>query len=265
MYKDNVILTVRLADEEAVKAFQVRGDRLWEGGFSRYAMQQKSTLAVVAEDQEFCRAGLSSLLKRKLGFRSVLEVRSKKHLDEVLRSNPLISLVTVDLELPGLDGPNSLRQLRSEYPWVRVAVVTSSATREIILACLAAGIHGFIPKAFQTAEICSALGFIVKGHVFVPSVLSTIEQMREVKNAVEQPLQTDIRLGLTHRQQEVLDLMSKGRSNKEIARALDIAPGTVKVHINAAFRTLGVHNRVSAAAALLTPIPADNHLKRLSA
>src|SRR3546814_10151570 len=63
--------------------------------------------------------------------------------------------------------------------------------------------------------------------------------MREIRNAVDQPLQTDIRLGLTQRQQEVLHLMSKGRSNKEIARALDIAPGTVKVHINAAFRTLG--------------------------
>lgn len=228
-------------------------------------MQQKSTLAVVAEDQEFCRAGLSSLLKRKLGFRSVLEARSKSQLDEALRSNSLISLVTVDLDLPGLDGPNSLRQLRNDYPSARIAVVTSAASRETILACLAAGIHGFIPKAFQTGEICNALSFIVKGHVFVPSVLSAVEQVREVKEAVEQPLQTDIRLGLTQRQQEVLDLMSKGRSNKEIARALDIAPGTVKVHINAAFRTLGVHNRVSAAAALLTAVPSDNRLDRLSA
>src|SRR3546814_13217951 len=59
--------------------------------------------------------------------------------------------------------------------------------------------------------------------------------------------------------------MSKGRSNKEIARALDIAPGTVKVHINAAFRTLGVHNRVSAAAALMAPAPADHRLASLSA
>ena len=222
-------------------------------------------LAIVAEDQEFCRAGLSSLLKRKLGFRSVLEARSKQHLEEVLRANPLASLVTIDLDLPGFDGANSLRQLRSDYPSVRLAVVTSSATREVILACLAAGIHGFIPKAFQTAEICSALSFVVKGHVFVPSLLSTVEQIREVQNAVEQPLQTDIRLGLTQRQQEVLELMSKGRSNKEIARALDIAPGTVKVHINAAFRTLGVHNRVSAAAALLTPISIDHRLDRLTA
>src|SRR3546814_19447418 len=89
-------------------------------------------------------------------------------------------------------------------------VCSSDLTREIILACLAAGIHGFIPKAFQTAEICSALSFIVKGHVFVPSVLSAVEQMREIRNAVDQPLQTDIRLGLTQRQQEVLHPMSKG-------------------------------------------------------
>src|SRR3546814_11637768 len=137
-------------------------------------MQQKSTIAVVAEDQEFCRAGLSSLLKRKLGFRSVLEVRSKKHLDEVLRSNFLISLVTVDLDLPGLDGPNSLRQMRSEHPSVRVAVVTSSATREIILACLAAGIHGFLPKAFQTAELCSPPLFLWKHPVLLPSGLNPV-------------------------------------------------------------------------------------------
>src|SRR3546814_18515913 len=89
--------------------------------------------------------------------------------------------------------------------------------------------------------------------------------MREIRNAVDQPLQTDIRLGLTQRQQEVLHLMSKGRSNKEIARALDIAPGTVKVHINAAFRTLGVHNRVSAAAAFMASPPAAHTLASLSA
>src|SRR3546814_16117727 len=79
-----------------------------------------TTLFRSAEDQEFCRAGLSSLLKRKLGFRSVLEVRSKKHLDEVLRSNFLISLVTVDLDLPGLDGPNSLRQMRRDRKSTRL-------------------------------------------------------------------------------------------------------------------------------------------------
>lgn len=228
-------------------------------------MLRGNTLAIVAEDQEFCRAGLSSILRRKLGFASVLEARSFSQLEEALQANPLISLITIDLDLPGLDGANSLCRLRSAYPTVRIAVVTSSAARETILLCLAAGVHGYIPKAFQSAEICSALAFIMKGHVFVPSALSSVEQTREIRNAPEQPLQTDIRAGLTQRQQEVLDLMSKGRSNKEIARSLNIAPGTVKVHINAAFRTLGVHNRVSAAAALLTRSPAAEPANRLSA
>src|SRR3546814_15852770 len=84
--------------------------------------------------------------------------------------------------------------------------------------------------------------------------------MREIRNAVDQPLQTDIRLGLTQRQQEVLHLMSQGRSNQAIARALDIAPRTAQVPINAALRQLGVHNRVSAAAARMTPSSATRRV-----
>lgn len=214
-------------------------------------MQATNSLALVAEDQEFCRSGLSAILRRKLGFSAVVEVRSRDEADHHLRSNNLITLMTVDLALPGMDGVESLRQFRRDHPGVYIAVVTANSSRETILQCLAAGIHGFIPKSFQGIEMTNALAFIMKGQVFVPPLLSIVEPPISVCNGCQPASQSAIRLGLTHRQQEVLDLMTEGRSNKEIARLLDIAPGTVKVHINAAFRTLGVHNRVSAATALL--------------
>lgn len=197
------------------------------------------------------------MLRRQLGFGTVTEVRTLGQLMAALEQHPECAVATVDLALPGMNGAATLRTLRERFPSVRIVVVTQADDRETILLCLAAGIHGYILKKFQSAEICAALRFIIKGHVFVPSVLSEIPEQTAIAAAGEQRLATNVLGGLTQRQREVISLMAEGRSNKEIARALRIAPGTVKVHVNAAFRALGVHNRVSATVALQRPAQAQ--------
>ena len=95
---------------------------------------------------------------------------------------------------------------------------------------------------------------ILAGHIYVPPLVSDVT----VKPSVSSVVTPSSSAALTDRQFEVLKLVAAGRSNKEIARSLFIAEGTVKVHITAAFRALGVHNRVSAAAALRNQPRNDN-------
>jgi DNA-binding NarL/FixJ family response regulator len=110
---------------------------------------------------------------------------------------------------------------------------------------LSAGSHGFIPKNSSSLELEHALRATAGGQVFV-SPMSADRSAPESS----QP-RTFNESQLTARQKEVLDLLAAGKSNKQIAWALGISEGTVKVHVNAAFRTLGVHNRVNATTALL--------------
>ena len=212
-------------------------------------MASLGAVAVVAEDQEFWRAGIGSMLKRQLRFSKVLHAATFNELTEALESDPAPSLVTVELSLPGLQSFVGVRQLREQFPAVRLVIISAMADRETILHSLAAGTHGFIPKRFQGSEILEAMTFVIKGQVFVPPDLPDMPERRE-------PDQEDGHFfnaagsALTRRQRDVIQLLAEGKSNKEIASILEITEGTVKVHVNAAFRALGVHNRVSAVVAL---------------
>lgn len=211
-------------------------------------MARQNAVAVVAEDQEFWRSGISSMLRRQLGFGKVVQTINFEQLLQALEAEPDPALVTIDLELPGLQRHLGLREVRTRYPSARVVVITAQADRETILLSLSAGSHGFIPKRMQAAEIQAALALVMDGCIFVPPDFPELPEGQEVHPASLSV--ASLTGSLTDRQREVLTLLAEGKSNKEIARILGITEGTVKVHVNAAFRTLGVHNRVSAVVAI---------------
>ena len=113
---------------------------------------------------------------------------------------------------------------------------------------MAAGFHGFISKHQSDTDILAAITDILSGRIYVPSSLasSLAEVGNEIRHATLPTLSTDV-LKLTKRQREVLSLLARGKSNKEIARALDIAEATTKIHMAALLRALGVRNRTEAA------------------
>lgn len=212
-------------------------------------MAPLGSIAVVAEDQEFWRDGIASMLKRQLRYSKILHANRYDQLIDCLETEPAPALATVELSLPGLQGYAGVRQLREQFPDVRLIVISAVADRETILHSLAAGIHGFIPKRFQGSEILAAMTLIMKGHVFVPPDLPEMPERREADQE-ESHFFNAAGANLTRRQRDVIQLLAEGKSNKEIAALLQITEGTVKVHVNAAFRALGVHNRVSAVVAL---------------
>jgi DNA-binding NarL/FixJ family response regulator len=143
--------------------------------------------------------------------------------------------------------------VRESFPNARVAVVSGSKSRRDILQSLEAGVHGYVPKSLSVAELTGALQKVLDGNLYVPPSLADVDTPSEAtshsKPERAETDEIDPAHMLTRRQHEVLELLIKGKSNKEIALALKLGEGTVKVHLAAIFRHFGVNNRAAAAVA----------------
>jgi DNA-binding NarL/FixJ family response regulator len=204
-----------------------------------------SRIAVIADDHGMYRMGLAFTLKDRLGFDDVEEAASLDEALAKLGDAEGIALALFDLSMPGMQSAASLAAVRECYPDLPMAVVSGSENRADVLAALAAGVNGFVPKGLRDDDLVAALETILSGAIYVPSSLAQATGMPADPAAA--PSGPDL-LRLTPRQRDVLGLLVEGRSNKEIARALDLGHGTVKIHLAAVFRHLGVSNRAAAAA-----------------
>ena len=207
---------------------------------------------LVADDDEFFRMALRSILQQSLNYTEVIETGS---LDEALERLPEAgdaTLALFDLAMPGMESAASLRAVRECFPDLRVAVVSASSRRSDILLALQAGVHGYVPKSLGVKELAHALATIDSGTIYVPSTLAQVSSEAETANPalISRPEEALASVqGLTPRQRDVLGFIVQGKSNKEIARALNLGEGTVKVHVAALFRVLSVTSRSAAAAA----------------
>lgn len=204
-------------------------------------------VAVVADDHSLYRMGLALTLRDRLGFDQVEEASS---LDEALArlgETEGVALALFDLSMPGMRGAASLAAVRECYPGLPIAVVSGSDERSHVLEALAAGVNGYVPKHFGDEDLVAALRSILDGAIFVPSTLASTGSPRIPVATAAPPPAPDL-ARLTPRQRDVLNLLMQGQSNKEIARALDLGHGTIKIHLAALFRHLGVNNRAAAVA-----------------
>ena len=203
---------------------------------------------LVADGHRLARGGMMSIVSAELAMTDVTGADDFDGVMAAIAEHPQIRLLLLDSELPGMGGIQGLRKIRLQRPDLFVVVLVWREQRAEAFEALVAGAHGYLSKDLPPAEIVGALRLVISGQIYVPSVISDLSFCeQEFPANWEDRDRTD----LTVRQREVLTHLAAGLSNKEIARALKIAEGTVKVHITAAFRTLHVHNRVGAAAALL--------------
>jgi len=211
--------------------------------------------ALIADDHGLYRTGLSLLLKDRLGVADVIEVSGFDDALDRLAGEPDIKLALFDLSMPGMGGPESLRIVKETYPHVRVAVVSGSEDKDNVLRAVAVGLNGYVPKSLAEEEIASALQTIVSGDVYVPrfTIASVPAKMvgldadAAVSAPIAPPSSTVNVEDLTPRQRDVLNCILRGLSNKEIARELEIAEGTVKIHLAALFNQFAVRNRTELA------------------
>jgi DNA-binding NarL/FixJ family response regulator len=143
--------------------------------------------------------------------------------------------------------PGSLKGVRERFPDLCLVMATASNRREDVLLALQAGVNGYIAKSMGLKELSSALKQIVGGTVYVPASIARLSITGSADEIADTAV-ADLAPTLTPRQKDVLTLIVKGNSNKQIARGLGLGEGTVKVHLAALFRTLGVRSRSAAAA-----------------
>ena len=164
------------------------------------------------------------------------------------------TLALVDLNLPGMTTSYGIGSLRSALPECAVVILAETDERAVVLECLEAGAQGFISVTATPFQLLQALETVLAGGVFAPASLirpahtaaaatGSVPRMRLASNRPSPNGPTD---NFTDRQQDVFRLLSEGCSTKTIARRLNLAVGTVKVHLAAIYRELGVHSRLEA-------------------
>jgi DNA-binding NarL/FixJ family response regulator len=191
---------------------------------------------LIAHADPLARAYVRGIADYKLRVAGAIEADSFESLLAQLRDDQDVALVIVDLDLLGMSWEIGLRYLEMEYRDVRVAVLCGSADQDRIGRLSRHRNAAVIPKQLPEPALIEILGH-----------LTGVDPHES--SGPEAPMDQRSDGQLTSRQAEVLRLLSQGRSNREISQILGIAEGTVKVHVNAAFRILGVHNRVSATVA----------------
>ena len=169
----------------------------------------------------------------------------------VLAEPDRIDCILLDLGLPDSDGYDALQGLRLLRPDTPVVVLSADGERETIMRCLNLGAQGFIPKTVHHDVLRYALQMVVAGHMYVPKEVITHSGWTPANPMArpapaKAPSRDPRSLGLTGRQCDVLRLILRGLPNKLICRELDLAEGTVKIHVSAVLRTLGARNRTQA-------------------
>lgn len=154
--------------------------------------------------------------------------------EAIERASAGVDIVMLDLGLPGCAGIEALTRMRAAYPEASIVVVSATEERAVILAALAAGAAGYIPKTSKPNVVTAALRLVAEGGVYVPP--QALQGERPAGEAI----------GLTGRQMQVLRLLARGFGNKEIALSLCITKDTVKQHAKAVYAALGVTGRAQA-------------------
>ncbi|WP_137168104.1 response regulator transcription factor [Salinimonas lutimaris] len=196
---------------------------------------------LIADDHPLYRDALRGALSLSLPALSLLEAGDLTSTVNILQEQD-VDLLLLDLHMPGSNDLFGLLHVRKLFPELPVAVVSGTEDASIISKIVGAGALGFIPKTASSGDIAEAVQVILDGDIWVPDSVS--EQIEEVDEAFAEL--ADKVSSLTPSQYKVLCFMRDGLLNKQIGYNLDIAEATVKAHVTAIFKKLGINNRTQA-------------------
>ena len=223
---------------------------------------------LLIDDHPLILSALQSVIQGLGSDVTVVGASSARAARETLAADAEFDLVLLDLHLGDADGFDVLTELRSTYPTLPVVVVSASDRTSDVIRAVDAGAMGFVPKRASNETLFEALHMVMSGGIYVPpmtmgsepaapkpegdTVPSVLQVVRE--HAQDSGFPTGAaqlaEIGLTPRQTEVLGLLLKGQPNKLIARELNLSVETVKDHVAAVLRALGVSSRTQAVLAV---------------
>lgn len=199
---------------------------------------------LVIDDHRLFISGLRFLLSDLHADLEITEIPGVEAIDEATAAD--LDMVLLDLTLSGLSGIPALDLVRARLDGVPIVALSSEQDGGVIRECIEHGAAGFVPKSSSPEVLIHALRLILAGGVYLPEqVLNTPGEGTGRVDPAEDPRARSL-AALSDRQRQALMLAVKGKSNKRIARELGIAEGTVKLHLSAAYRSLGVGNRIAA-------------------
>lgn len=204
----------------------------------------KSTRVLVVDDHALFRKGIVSLLRHAAGFSVVGEARDGR--EAVAKAQALLpDVVLMDVYMAGTDGLEATRRITATVPSVKIVVLTVSEEDHVLFDAVKAGAHGYLLKSVEPEELFRTLRGAVRGDAFItPSMAARIlgeftRQARPAKGTAA---------AVSPREREVLDLLTRGAVNKEIAATLRISENTVKNHLKSIMEKLHAENRVQVVA-----------------
>jgi len=201
--------------------------------------ESKSSVRVlIVDDHPVVRAGLASLLRRQIGVKLAGSAHSGEEALEVLKRSS-VDVILLDLRMPSINGIDLLNLLRAQDSYPRAIILSSYELEEEIFQAVKAGARGYLSKNAPREEIVAAIEVVGAGGTYFPErILQSIAE-REARS------------GLSAREIEILEMVSRGLTNKEIAEVLGISHYTVRNHINHITAKLQVADRTEAATVAL--------------
>jgi len=193
---------------------------------------------LVVDDHPIVRLGLAAFINAQPKMKVIAQAGTGEEAVELFRHHQP-DVVLMDLRLPGMSGVDAIRVIRSEYPQSRFVVMTTYEGDEDIYQALEAGAQAYLIKCMEPSALIDAVLKVHAGLRVIPASVAKNLATRTPNSA------------LTDRERDVLGLIVKGQSNKEIAAELGIAEGTVKCHVNVILSRLGANDRTEAAVAAL--------------
>lgn len=200
---------------------------------------------LIVDDHEVVRLGLKALLEHHSQFEVVGEAgTAKEAIEQVARHRP--DIILMDIRLPGISGIEACEDITRNYPESRVVMLTSYADDEMLFSAIRAGASGYVLKQIGGNDLIRALESVGRGEAMLdPAVTQRVFQ--EVRRAVKEE-EAAAFINLSQQEKHVLLLVSEGKTNREIAKALFLGEGTVRNYVSSILSKLAVSNRAEAAA-----------------
>jgi two-component system nitrate/nitrite response regulator NarL len=206
-------------------------------------MEDTITVLLV-DDHTLFRSGIRSLLQRNPEFSVVGEAADG--FEGVKRAQQLKpQVILLDLNMPGMSGVETLQLLRQDCPESAIVMLTVSEDAEDLSTALKAGASGYLLKNIDTDYLTRAIRRAAAGETVVAEAM-TAKLVAQLQSGSVPPAASELDK-LTPREREILDCLARGESNKGIARILDLAESTVKIHVQSVLRKLKLSSRVQAA------------------
>ncbi|AWK87537.1 LuxR C-terminal-related transcriptional regulator [Azospirillum thermophilum] len=209
---------------------------------------------LIADDHLLFRDGLRRLLAQFDPDMTFSEASTYDEVRAMCDGSTPFDLILLDLGMPGWNGFSALGDIHARLPKALLVVVSGSERRSDLLAALENGAAGYIPKSSSAKVLMGALQLVLAGGIYLPEQairggdrFDFSQPVDAINDETAQALSSGAADQLTPRQRDVLARLRDGKSNKQIAHELGLTEGTVKVHVTAILRHLGVRNRTQAA------------------